>query len=355
MIEYGKIKKGDKVIFYPSLKKSTIESIEVFPNSLDEAKAGECVGFTIKDKFFYISSGEIIAKENELQPFVSRRFIGNIFWMESAPLIVGKPYLAKIGTQKVNLKITEIVNVIDSADPENLTKKDRLERYDIGKCVFESLKPIASDTIQTLQKTSRFVVIDQYRISGCGIILEKLEDKILSLENEIIERERKWDKGYVSQTARELKHRHKGKFVLITGTNYEKIREIAKLLEKELFQLDKNTYFLSMTSVSIGLDKDLSFYENTDREEKIRRLGELSHILTDAGIIFVSYVADLKKYEYEVLKLLNSPYEIFIVKIGKEIETNFYDLIFNETENDDFIIKQIISALKENKIIEYFI
>ncbi len=352
-IDYGEIKKGDKIVFYPSGKQTEIDSIEFFPETLESAFAGQSVGFIIKDKHYYVSTGELITKENDA-PLVSRRFKANIFWMEVGPLILNKPYMAKIGTQKVNVRITDVERVIDATDPQNVLKKDRLERYDIGLCIVEATKPVAFDSYKDLSKTSRFVLIDNYHISGCGIIYEKLEDRFFSLEKQIKEREKLWEKGYITHKDREVRYRHKGKFILITGKDSLKISEVAKMLEKELFNLNKHAYFLSTFSIGAGLDKDLSFVESFDRDEEIRRIGEISHIFTDSGTIFISYVNELKEYEYEILKLLNTPYEILVIAIDNE-RRDFYNVYFDEEIDVNEIVKEIIKSLARSEIIEYYI
>jgi len=352
-IDYGRIRKGDKVRFYPSQKSSFIKSIEFFPSVIEESRAGESVGFTITDPF-YISSGELMVKsEDELKPFASRKFLANIFWMGLGPLLMGKPYQAKIGTQKVNVKIVNIEKVIDAVDPQNVYKKNKLDRYDIGVCEVETLKPVAFDTIENLKSTSRFVLIDQYTISGCGIILKNLTDTSLSIEKEIERREKLWERGYITKENREEKYRHRGKFILIIGENVEKTTEIAKILEKRLFNSNKKVYFLSINSLLAGLDRDITFNEEIDREEELRRLGEIAHILTDAGLIFISALGSIEKYEFELLKLLNTPYEILTVGSSKT-DINL-DFCYDENEEIESVVDKIIAVLIDKDIIEYFI
>jgi bifunctional enzyme CysN/CysC len=352
-IDYGRIRKGDKVTFYPSQKSSFIKSIEFFPSEIEESRAGESVGFTITDPF-YISSGELMVKsEDALKPFASRKFLANIFWMGLGPLLMGKPYQAKIGTQKANVKIVNIEKVIDAVDPQNVYKKNKLDRYDIGVCEVETLKPVAFDTIENLKSTSRFVLIDQYTISGCGIILKNLTDTSLSIEKEIERREKLWERGYITKENREEKYRHRGKFILIIGENVEKTTEIAKILEKRLFNSNKKVYFLSINSLLAGLDRDITFNEEIDREEELRRLGEIAHILTDAGLIFISALGSIDKYEFELLKLLNTPYEILTVGSSKT-DINL-DFCYDENEEIESVVDKIIAVLIDKDIIEYFI
>jgi len=352
-IEYGTIKRGDKVTFYPSMKSSVIKSIEFFPEEIEEGRAGESVGFTITHPF-YISAGELMVKSEErLKPFASRKFLANIFWMGIAPLLIGRPYQAKIGTQKVNVKIINIEKVIDAVDPQSIYRKNKLDRYDIGVCEVETLKPITFDIAENIKSTSRFVLVDQYTISGCGIIVKNLLDTSLSLEKEIENREKLWERGYISREKREKRYGHKGKFILIVGEEIEKTKEIAKALEERLFYSNKNAYFLSINSLSIGLGRDISFNDETDREEELRRLGEIAHILTDAGLIFISPLVNIDKYDLELLRLLNTPYEILIISIGQtNIDT---ELSYDEREDIDTIVNEIIGKLIEKEIIEYFI
>ncbi len=117
-----------------------------------------------------------------------------------------------------------------------------------------------------------------------------------------------------------------------------------------------NTYYLGITSVFEGLDADLNF-DVLSRDEKIRRLGELSRIMTDAGLLFITAVSEIDDYELEKLKLLNSPNELLVINLGENKFNKFkVDLELEENPNNEKVIPVILDILNKHNIIpEYTI
>ncbi len=62
---------------------------------------------------------------------------------------------------------------------------------------------------------------------------------------------------------------------------------IANIVEQFLVEEDRHTYLLDGDNVRHGLCKDLAFSDK-DRIENIRRIGEVSKLFVDAGIIVLS-------------------------------------------------------------------
>lgn len=305
----GTLSAGDEVLFLPSKKKSIVNSIEGFNvPPTDKADAEQAIGVTLKTQI-YIKSGELMVKANEIQPVLSSRFRVNIFWVGKFPLIKNKNYKLKIGTLRVTVKLAEILNIIDAAELNIDTFKEQVERHDVAECILETVKPIAFDPISQMEMTGRFVIVDNYEISGGGIILEGSSEKDNSYQSYINEREFCWEQGLVSSTMREEIYGHKAKFVVLTSGNEEyshSIQQIGKELEYKLFKSNYITYYLGITSL-----EDVS----GDRDSQIVQIGELARVFTDAGQIFITSVFNLD--DYEAQKLLNENNEIIIVNIGE--------------------------------------
>mgnify|MGYP006435490089 FL=1 len=81
-------------------------------------------------------------------------------------------------------------------------------------------------------------------------------------------------------------------FVLwFTGLSGSGKSTVAKGVLKALTDVGKQAYLLDADVVRKSLNKDLGF-SNTDREENIRRVGELAKILVDAGlIVLVAFIS----------------------------------------------------------------
>jgi len=75
--------------------------------------------------------------------------------------------------------------------------------------------------------------------------------------------------------------------IWFTGLSGSGKSTIANALESKLFEMGKHTYLLDGDNVRHGINKDLGFSDD-DRIENIRRIGELSKLFIDAGIIVLS-------------------------------------------------------------------
>ncbi|NLL06962.1 MAG: GTP-binding protein [Clostridiaceae bacterium] len=351
----GTINEGDEVMFLPSYKKSIIESIEAF-NVRPRKSAGteEAIGVTLKTQI-YVKPGELMVRRDEPQPFVSSRFRANVFWVGKSPLVKNKSYKLKIGTMRIGVKLQKIINIIDAAEMNIDTFKDQVERHDVAECVFETLKPIAFDTISEYEQTGRFVIVDNYDIAGGGIILESVNDLESSLKEHIKSREYFWEKSLIEEYQRELSYGHKSKFIVITtgSEGFEQsIQDIGRRLEKKLFEMKHKVYFLGISSLQSGLGLELSA-QTEDRIEQIYKLGELARIFTDSGQIFITSVFNLDDYEALSLKKLNQPNDILIINIGESPFSNYIpDASIEVNEAEDEIYQILIS---QDIIIEYYI
>ncbi|OHD19335.1 MAG: adenylyl-sulfate kinase [Spirochaetes bacterium GWD1_27_9] len=354
----GTINAGDEVVFFPSNKKSIIKTIEIFPkNDIASIEAGFSCGFTLNDPL-YIKSGEIMCKTKEQSfPQVSRRLKVNLFWMGEANLLIEKSYKIKIGTLETIAKVTEIINIVDSSElSNNIEKKTQINKYDVVQCVIETAKPISFDLVQDHHYTGRFVIIDNFEIAGCGIVTGSLSNENLAIDQYVKEREIKWDFGLISREDRAKRFGHKSKFILITGKKGTGKRELAIRLEKKLFESNYNSYYINVANLTDGLDVDLSD-SIFDKEEFVRRMGELARLFTGCGIIFITALDDIDDYDLEKIKKLNMPYEILVVNIGENNYEKFsVNLNLQANPNINLATELILEELKKQEIIlEYYL
>ena len=91
----------------------------------------------------------------------------------------------------------------------------------------------------------------------------------------------------IFKTDRQRLKGHKSYVLWFTGLSGSGKTTLAKNLEYRLYKHGIHTYVLDGDVVRNGLNKDLGFSEE-DRKENIRRVGEVSKILVDAGIVVLS-------------------------------------------------------------------
>ncbi len=109
----------------------------------------------------------------------------------------------------------------------------------------------------------------------------------------------KWHHETVTQKDREANNGHEAAVLWFTGLSASGKSTIAQALQAVLFEHHCQTYVLDGDNIRHGLNKDLGFSPE-DREENIRRIGEVAALFMDAGMIvntaFISpYRADRDK------------------------------------------------------------
>ena len=96
-----------------------------------------------------------------------------------------------------------------------------------------------------------------------------------------------WHQGTVTRPDREKMNGHKGCTIWLTGLSGSGKSTIAVELEKRLAERGTRTYILDGDNIRHGLNKNLGF-SPADRTENIRRIGEVSKLFTDAGLVAVT-------------------------------------------------------------------
>ena len=96
-----------------------------------------------------------------------------------------------------------------------------------------------------------------------------------------------WHHATVTRTRRETQNNHKSVILWFTGLSGAGKSTLAHAVEEQLHQLGCRTYVLDGDNVRHGLCGDLGFSED-DRKENIRRIGNVSKLFLEAGVIVLT-------------------------------------------------------------------
>ena len=105
-----------------------------------------------------------------------------------------------------------------------------------------------------------------------------------------------WHNATVTRARREELNNHKSVILWFTGLSGAGKSTLAHAVEEKLYQLQCRTYVLDGDNVRHGLCGDLGFTD-TDRQENIRRIGEIAKLMLEAGVI--SLTAFISPFEKE--------------------------------------------------------
>ncbi len=287
-VEAGSLKVGDRLLFAPSNKVSTVKTIERWSAPPQTAAvAGESIGITLTEQIF-VERGAVASHEKD-PPYELNRFKARLFWLGRNPFSKGRTYKLKLATQEAECEIASIEKIIDASTLEAVSRDGNQQfvgRHEVAELTLKTKRPVAFDAHSEIVPTGRFVIVDGFEVSGGGIVAEdnyprRTADSLHKSGNIY------WSHGKVDTRQRALRNDHSGCVVWLTGLSGSGKSTIATELERELFNAGKHAYILDGDNIRHGLNSDLGFSPG-DRKENIRRIGEVAKLFADAGIICIT-------------------------------------------------------------------
>jgi bifunctional enzyme CysN/CysC len=283
-IESGQFKTGDELIFWPDRKRSKIKSIETWPAEprQTQALAGESVAITLEEQIF-VQRGHI-ASHADAPPVEGHTFSARVFWLHEEPLHVGRSYTLKLATQEVEARLVKVERLMDSATLTPLNEnRSQIGRNEVAELVWRARQPLAFDNSDVVQETGRFIVVQDGRIGGGGVIFGAQYEPAA---NAVRSANISWTDDPISREARIDHFGHRGAIVWMTGLSGSGKSTLAVALQARLFRQGYATTLLDGDNLRHGLCSDLGFSAE-DRSENIRRAAEAAKLLAESGLVVV--------------------------------------------------------------------
>jgi len=112
---------------------------------------------------------------------------------------------------------------------------------------------------------------------------------------------------------------HKGGVLWLTGLSGSGKSTLAFSLEERLFRKGYHVYVLDGDNIRHGLNANLGF-SASDREENIRRIGEVSRLFADTGVITLSSFVSPYKADRDTVRGLAAEGEFLEVFVNTPLE-----------------------------------
>ena len=287
LIASGSVKPGDAIRVLPSGKTSKVSRIVTMPGAgfagetagdgdLDEAVAGQSVTLTLADEVD-CSRGDVIATADQ-PPQAADQFETTLVWLADEPLIVGRAYWLKLGTQLVSATVHAPKYTVNVNTMEHVAAKT-LELNAIGVAQIATDRPIVFEPYADNRTLGGFILIDKMTNATVGAGM--LHFSLRRAQNV------HWQALDISREAHAALKNQQQAVLWFTGLSGSGKSTIANLVEKKLHSMGKHSFLLDGDNVRHGLNKDLGFTE-TDRIENIRRVGEVAKLMADAGLIVIT-------------------------------------------------------------------
>ena len=299
----GYISINDEVMVFPSGKKTQVKEIISPSGAVKRSTLDQSITLTFQDEID-CSRGHIISSaKSPLE--ISDQFETTIVWMHENALVPGRSYHLKIGSQELQATCAQPKYKINIETNEHTATKN-LELNDIGVVVLTAIKEIPFTSFQENNYLGGFILIDKFSNStvAAGLINFALR-RSQNLH---------WQNTDITKSQRASALNQKPSILWMTGLSGSGKSTIANAVERQLTQKGFHTFLLDGDNIRHGLNKDLGFTE-ADRIENIRRIGEVSKLMTDAGLIVITaFISPFQSERNMVRELVdtNEFVEIFI-------------------------------------------
>jgi bifunctional enzyme CysN/CysC len=276
LIATGSVRKGDAVRVLPSGKTSTVSRIVTLDGDIDEGVAGQSLTLCLADEID-CSRGDVIATSDN-PPQAADQFETTLVWLNDEPLHVGRAYWLKLGTQLVSATVQEPKYTVNVNTMEHMAAKT-LELNAIGVAEIATDKQIVFEAYTDNRTLGGFILID--KMTNATVAAGMLHFSLRRAQNV------HWQALDIGRDAHAGLKNQKPAVLWFTGLSGSGKSTIANLVEKKLHRMNRHTFLLDGDNVRHALNKDLGFTE-ADRIENIRRVGEVSKLMADAGLIVIT-------------------------------------------------------------------
>ncbi|MGO1118066.1 sulfate adenylyltransferase subunit CysN [Rhodovibrionaceae bacterium A322] len=299
---------GDEITVAGVGQKALVKDLVTFNGSQTQATPGTAITLVL-DREIDVSRGDVLVPtESKIEH--ADQLSADLIWMDSEHLLPGRPYLLQLGPQTANATVSELKYKVDINSGMHEAAKV-LEMNEIGRCNISLDRAINFDAYDDNREMGGFILIDRTTNATVAAGLARFP---LRRASNIV-----WHQLEVSKTAHGNLKGQKPCVLWFTGLSGAGKSTVANLVEKRLHSLGRHTYTLDGDNVRHGLNRDLGFTD-ADRVENIRRVGEVSRLFVDAGLItLVSFISPFKS-ERELARSLVEEDEFLEIFVDASLE-----------------------------------
>ena len=299
----GTLKVGDPVVSLPAGTRSTVTVLDTLDDGRTTAVAPLSVSIELADDID-VGRGDVLvsAAEHASLPVLARELDATVCWFRDEPLRAGDRLALKQGTRTVRATVQELHTKLD---PETLDEVDspvELALNDIGSITLRTSSVVVADAYADNRDSGAFILIDEVSNDtvGAGIIAEPREVKPSGHNRSDI----KWHPSSLDREHRWGRTGQRGATIWFTGLPASGKSTLAVAVERALVESGRVAYLLDGDNLRHGLSDDLGFSAG-DRAENIRRVGHLTRLLADAGVVALASLVSPLKSDRDLARTLN--------------------------------------------------
>ncbi|OBF20812.1 adenylyl-sulfate kinase [Mycobacterium kubicae] len=309
----GTLSVGDPVVSLPAGTRSTVTALDTLDEERTTAVAPLSVSIELADDID-VGRGDVLISgaEDAVAPVLAREIHANVCWFVDAPLRAGDRLALKQTTKTVRATVQELHSRLD---PETLDEVDQpveLSLNDIGTVTLRTSSVVVADPYVDNRDSGAFILIDETTNDtvGAGTIIEGREVKPGTHARTDI----RWHPSALDRNHRWRATGQAGATIWFTGLPASGKSTVAVAVERALVESGRVAYLLDGDNLRHGLSDDLGFSPG-DRTENIRRVGHLTRLLADAGVVALASLVSPLKSDRETARALNDAAKLPFIEV----------------------------------------
>lgn len=279
----GQFSVGDLVQILPSKTTSNIREIITPGGKTQIALEGQSITLVLEDEVD-ASRGDVICTATKPAQ-ISDQFEAHILWMAEDPMLPGRPYILKCNSQTTLARINRPKHKVNVNTLEELAAPS-LALNDIGLVSMSLERPLVFEPYTENRTMGGFILIDRLNNNTVGMGMLKFALRRAANVH--------WQEISINKEAHARQKHQKPAVLWFTGLSGAGKSTIADVLQQMLYARGHHSYLLDGDNVRHGLNRDLGFTD-ADRVENIRRVAEVAHLMSDAGLMtLVSFISPFR-------------------------------------------------------------
>ncbi len=309
----GTLSVGDPIVSLPAGTESTVTALDTLDDDRTTGVAPLSVSIELADDID-VGRGDVLVSgaDDAVLPVLARELDANVCWFVDSPLRAGDRLALKQTTTTVRATVQQLHSRLD---PETLDEVDNpveLELNDIGTVTLRTSSLVIADSYAENRDSGAFILIDEVTNDtiGAGTIIEAREVKPGTHPRSDI----RWHPSALERNHRQQSTGQAGATIWFTGLPASGKSTVAVAVERALVESGRVAYLLDGDNLRHGLSDDLGFSPG-DRTENIRRVGHLTRLLADAGVVALAALVSPLKSDRETARALNDAAKLPFIEV----------------------------------------
>jgi bifunctional enzyme CysN/CysC len=309
----GTLSVGDPIVSLPAGTQSTVTAVDTLDDARTTAVAPLSVSLELADDID-VGRGDVLvsAADDAVLPVLAREIDATVCWFVDSPLRAGDRLALKQATSTVRATVMELQTRLDPETIDELDGPVELALNDIGTVTLRTSSVLVADPYAQNRDSGAFILIDETSNDtvGAGTILEPREVKPGTHTRTDI----RWHPSSLDRSYRWHKTGQPGATIWFTGLPASGKSTVAVSVERALVESGRMAYLLDGDNLRHGLSDDLGFSPG-DRAENIRRVGHLTRLLADAGVVALASLVSPLKSDREIARALNEAAKLPFIEV----------------------------------------